>query len=271
MYELTISNQKEKLKFMEFAYEKLKPHVENSKGLIVFESVGDRSNISLAVPNNQKSFYKAFTLELVSEIMVMDYKYDYLKNHLSSKIENQGLWIGFLKALTVFDKQTDKELVKKNLSFENEILIDSAYHFKMWELLARWKEITELVSENLASLAAKNSFMDLLRFLIVASDSEADTVYVKNCKNNVKVMINNEKIAKNLCFLENDTDVTERIIAELICLNPRQIVIDLPQDYDKLIDNVNKIFPSKVSVIHSYKSDENYEKSVDNTASRVYT
>ena len=95
MYELTISNQKEKLKFMEFAYEKLKPHVENSKGLIVFESVGDRSNISFAVPNNQKSFYKAFTLELVSEIMVMDYKYDYLKNHLSSKIENQVLWTGF--------------------------------------------------------------------------------------------------------------------------------------------------------------------------------
>ncbi len=270
MFELTISNEKKKVPFMDFVYKKLKNHVDNSKGLIIFEEMDGRLVISLAVPEKEKEFYKAFVLELVSEIIVMDYKYEYIKTNLKHKMASETLWGGFLRALTVFDKQTDKDLIKKSLVFDDDLLIDSSFHFKMWEVKNRWKEIVSLVEENLSGLLARESFVELMKFLIAASEPEADTVYVKNCKNTLEVMINDTKKATNLCFFDEDVNDSMRILSELVCLCPRRIVLDLDDGASDLVDHITNIFEGKVCQNLDHQTVNNYFKNVDNGQNVVY-
>lgn len=271
MFELTLSNDKSKYNFMEFVYAKLKNHVDNSKGLIIFEEMDERLIISLAVPEKEKEFYKAFALELVSEIIIMDYKYEYIKNNLQMYTSNKVLWTAFLKALTVFDKDTDRDLIKKNLVFTNELLIDSSFHFKMHEVKERWREIVSLVGENLAGLVSRDGFVDLMKFLIAASEPEADTVYVKNCKNKPQIMINEYKIARNLCFFEENVENDVRILSELVCLCPNKIVVSLDdKNNENLIEYIKNIFEGKVHLAIDLKSNSNYLKSVDNETNVVY-
>lgn len=271
MFELTISNQRNKKDYMRFVYNKLKPHVDNSKGIIIFEETDGRLSISLAVPNKERDFYKAFVLELVSEIIVMDYKYEYIKANLNAQISNDELWISFLKALTVFDKQTDKDLIKKNLAFTSELLIDSSYNFRMWEVRDRWREIVSLVEENLSGLLARDSFVDLMKFLIAASEPEADTVYIKKCKNTPEIMINDTQKAINLCFFEENVKNSIKILSELVCLCPRSIVIDFDdENYSDLVEKISNIFEGKVHQSIAGKSNINYIKSVDNEKNVVY-
>ena len=237
----------------------------------IYEVLDNRLVISLAVPEKEKDFYKAFVLELVSEIMVMDYKHEYVKNHLKSYTANQALWTGFLWALTIFDKQTDKDLIKKNLSFTNELLIDSSYHFKMWEVERRWKEITELVEDNLSGLLTRDSFVDLMKFLILASDMEADCVFIKNCKNEPKIMINDTKNAINLCFFDEKVDNDTRILSELICLSPREIVIENDANIgQEIVGYISSIFDGKVHVGMENKSINRNTKTVDKSTNVVY-
>ena len=239
--------------------------------MIVFEDINGRPSISLAVPKKQQDFFKSFVLELISEVVVMDYKYEYLKSHLSCPIASEVIWTSFLKSLTVFDKQTDKDLIKKNLHIDDEILIDSAYNFSLWTLRDRWREIASLVRENLNGLVSRDSLIELMRFLIYASDMEADTVFVKNCKNDTFVMINESKIAKNLCFFEENANRDMRVLSELVCLCPREIVLELDSEKDQnLIENISQIFGEKVHIDYSSNLGKYSDKIVDKKGGVVY-
>lgn len=152
MWELTLNFSQDKSHFMDFLYSKLEGQVKFCGGVIIRSTRAGRVKISLAVPRKQKDYFVLLLLELVSEVITQDFKFEYLNTNLGTIIPNELTRAAFIRALTVFDKQTDKDLIKKQLVFENELNIDSFFYFKLGELTQCWQEICVLVRENISAL-----------------------------------------------------------------------------------------------------------------------
>ncbi len=248
MWELTLIYNKEKVCYLDFIYAKLEHQVKFVGGIIIKQNMGKRATISLAVPNKQKDYFVLLLLELISEVITQDYKYEYLNANLGYFVHNELTKVAFLKALTVFDKQTDKDLIKKQLVFENELNIDSFYYFKLNSLRVRWNDICLLVKENLTSLQASQGLSDLLKFLIKTNDDCYDEVHVFK-KNKKYYIVDKQNRPINIIGAVNKEIGQVATLENLITLSPSKIVLhDENLAGEPFYDFLCNIFDDKVTL-----------------------
>ena len=74
--------------------------------------------------------YAKYTSSVSSSANISIARWKILVNNFD--IKNELTKSAFLKALTIFDKQTDKDLIKKELVLERELNINSFYSFKLF-------------------------------------------------------------------------------------------------------------------------------------------
>ena len=101
MWEQTLSVSSNESVMLDYIYSKISSQVKFVGGLIIKVNLKDRSKLTFAVPKKQKDYFVLLILELVSEIITLDYKYDYLENRLGHYIKNELTKSAFLKALTI--------------------------------------------------------------------------------------------------------------------------------------------------------------------------
>ena len=247
MWEFTLIYNKEKACYIDFIYSKLESQVKFVNGIIIKQNFAGRARISIAVPKKQKDYFVLLLLELVSEVITQDFKYEFLDNNLGLTISNQLTKVAFVKALTVFDKQTDKDLIKKQLIFETELNIDSFYYFKLDELRKRWQEICLLVRDNIGTLQATDSLGDLLKFLIKTSEINFDEVHVYK-KNQNYVITDKLNQPINIISSINHGHNQECTLEDLIALSPAKIILhDEKNTNEPFFDYIFNLFDDKVS------------------------
>ena len=145
----------------------------------------------------------------------------------------------------MFDKQTDIDLVKKNLVIDNNIVIDSLYHFKLIELKNRWQDIVDLISQNLINLIAGDCLKDMLKFLIASSPAKIENIYISDNDNKIKLFNNDINISIDKKYKNYE----EKIISKLINLCPKNIYItnDVYTQYD-MSKKIEDLFEGRVFV-----------------------
>ncbi len=248
MFELTISTCKSKSGDISYILEKLRGPIKNMKGVLVCEEFDGRVKLALAVCDEKKDYLLSLVFDAISEAIIRDYKEEYLSKHLRLKINSKVTESAFIRALTMFDKSADKEIIKKSLTVSDEILIDSLYHFRLWELEKRWKEIAELVSENSGYLLMSGTFMELMKFLIVTSESEEAEIHLHQCGQNVYGENSQGKQVFSFKF-ENGENGILSVLSELIWLAPEKIVIHNDLNLSDVTDYILTLFDGKVSVM----------------------
>ena len=85
-----------------------------------------------------------------------------LKTPNKSSIENYT----FKKALVNFDRETDRFIIGKQLILEQNLNLDSFFHFKIKNLKEKWDELVNIANDNSTYFLAEDSFLELLKFLI---------------------------------------------------------------------------------------------------------
>ncbi len=248
MWELTLNFSQDKSHFMDFLYSKLEGQVKFCGGVIIRSSRAGRVKIGLAVPRKQKDYFVLLLLELVSEVITQDFKFEYLNTNLGTIIPNELTRAAFIRALTVFDKQTDKDLIKKQLVFENELNIDSFFYFKLGELTQRWQEICVLVRENISALQASGSLAGLLKFLIKTSDIGYDEVHIIKRKGRF-VLTDKSSRPIHALFEMCDNKSQADTIGDLILLSPSKIVLHRATTREPFFDFIENLFEDKVCII----------------------
>ena len=224
MFEITVSSAKTKNKDISFIITKLRPRLKAMKAIMVCEEFDGRVNLAFAVNENNKDIFLSLLFEAISETIIRNYKEEVLLENLRYKINDKVTLLTFVKALTMYDKASDKELIKSKLKPDKIINIDSLYLFRLWELEKRWVSVASLLSENSSYLMMSGSFNDLMKFLIMTNDVEFGDIYL--------TIENNKIFAKSAEGTEvfnieynNDDNCKIKIASELISLSPKKIIL----------------------------------------------
>ena len=173
------------------------------------------------------------------------HKYNYFINKiLSSKtLISQA----YVKALTLYDVDTDIAFINSLLECEGQFHIDSFITFQLGDLERIWKELCELITSNINYLN-RDMMIDVMRGFIATFDSSVNTLKIIIEKDVFKLykIESNNKITR----IKDKTEDID-IINYAILTNPNHIEI-----YGNISDNFSIInllkilYEDKVSVIN---------------------
>lgn len=249
MFEMTISTSKAKSKDISFILNKLRPDFKAMKGIMVCEEIDKRVKLALAVSKDKKDLAISLIFDAVSEAIIRDYKEEYLLKNLKINLPNKITLSAFVKALTMFDKINDKEIIKKKLVLTDELHLDSFYNFRLWELEKRWQEIAQLVTENSGYLLASGSFMELMRFLIMTNDAEFGELHVYYDNEHIIAKNKEGREVFNIKYVKEDVNSKINVISEIISLSPQKIILHNDMFDNELYEYIENLFDGKVSVL----------------------
>lgn len=220
MFEFTLCGSN-KTPILDNIYTKIKPQIDKLQGLVIKQE-SKQVSICLAVENKYEMLVKQQILELVSDEIILEYKFDFLKNHIKISINNSLCINAFIKALVVFDRQTDKDIIKKNLILQNKLNVDSFYYFRLGKLKKRWSDIAEIVNENIPIMLQNNSISELTKCFVDETMKEVEELHLIIQNKKIQIEIDNE-----LSDLEFDVsaEYLESLLTEIISISPQKIVI----------------------------------------------
>ena len=197
MFELTLSTTIDKQVYLSKLFEKLDNEIKQDSGIIAKQNNNGRAYLVMAADESKKEYYRAQVFDHIVQMIVDDYKYNFFKENLISN-EDSEIYGAFLKSVTNFDQECDKEIVMGQIQLEGEVLVDSLFHFKLASLRDRWKKTVDIINQN--NITSKTEMMnDVLRYLLAVSDGEAasaeivispKSLSISNCCQNKKFKTN---------------------------------------------------------------------------------
>ncbi len=241
MYEFTITTGSS-INISDYLYTNLYNQLTTIGGIVIKQQIANKISISLAVEDNYKEYAKGVLLEIIPDGIICEYKYNYLKNNIYLNINEEGLNV-FIKALVVFDRQTDKDLIVKNLKLERELHVDSFYKFKLYELRDRWQEIANIVNDSIPIMLKNKSVSEITRYF-VNSCEEGPEVHLYIDKN--KIVLNRLGELTSLEYATNE-DYENSLVCEIISLSPNKIIMHGSADFiGKLERTLSSVFYGKI-------------------------
>ena len=178
MWELTIEVESGETDCLEFLQHKLMSHFKQINGVIAHYEQADKYYILLACKSEFKTNTKKLVQNTIADCLINFYKRKYLINNITLPLSNEIDTQAFIKALTTFDSNADKEFILSNLKYKNKLVIKSFYNFKLNELKTRWYELCSLANSNSYYLLNKDTFNELLRFLVSNLESKCGEVHI---------------------------------------------------------------------------------------------
>ena len=245
MFELSVSTTVDKQNYISELYKRLFYEVKRDSGIVIKQNYRGRSYFAIAINDNKKEYYKSKILDYIIFMIIDDYKFNYYKENLHT--DNSGIVTqAFLKAISIFDADIDKEFIKNQIELSFEVLVDSLFFFKLQLLKNRWKKTAEIINQNQV-LTSTSSMVEVMKYLSAISNNQVASTEIFLGKKQMK--IKNYTFSK--CF-KRDNLGKSSFLTELIRLNPLKINLKIQRgsdENDELYALLNKIFDDKIYVI----------------------
>ena len=245
MFELSVSTTVDKQNYISELYKRLFYEVKRDSGIVIKQNYRGRSYFAIAINDNKKEYYKSKILDYIIFMIIDDYKFNYYKENLHT--DNSGIVTQvFLKAISIFDADIDKEFIKNQIELSFEVLVDSLFFFKLQPLKNRWKKTAEIINQNQV-LTSTSSMVEVMKYLSAISNNQVASTEIFLGKKQMK--IKNYTFSK--CF-KRDNLGKSSFLTELIRLNPLKINLKIQRgsdENDELYALLNKIFDDKIYVI----------------------
>jgi len=246
---------------MSLAY--IKKRLSTVKGVICDET-NDETNASDCRTlecnfTGKREAESALTIikDALAEIIVTDAKSHFIRQNIKLPTHDEVGITAFLCALCEFDRTTDKVIVAGLINLTPEFVIGSFYDFCLDILKQRWLEVCILANDNLPLLMCRQTFSELLRFLVSNIDSSAGEVFLRRVPKSRtdQIQICDRDMKQIECVYVNESLSNEqKIMASLVALNPRRIFFcDEPCE---LYKRVEEIFSGCVSTNQAGKPQE---------------
>lgn len=245
MFELTVSIAMEKHQYIDELDQMLSAEIKRDGGVSAKVSHGGRSSFAFAIPMQKKEYYKSKIFDHIVFIIIDDYKFNFFKESIRPYARDV-IFLPFLKAISIFDADADREFISEQIEFNGEILVDSFYFFKLQPLIFRWERTANIINQN-QILQSRSSMIEVLKYLTEISDSIAGETNIVVGKN--QLMLKSPMAYKRF---RRNYDGQIGFFTELIKLNPSKINISGKgsDEFDDVIDTVSKIFTDKIFTIN---------------------
>lgn len=245
MFEFSIVVDKKDAELCFLIWNKIEKIMENYKGVSI-SNTNDNITITLFIQKKNKTFSLALLRDVIAECIVVYFKSKFLASHLSIPTSNESCKTALLKALSVFDKRADVELVKSQIPLSKRVHLSSLFEFKLSWIKKRWLEICEILQNNVDYLLFSNSFDELTKYLISTTDAELDAVFVYIGEEQIIIR---DKVGNNLAAPIPTNDENSDIIAisELISLAPKNVYLKFDQAKNRELSNkISGLFCDKI-------------------------
>lgn len=240
MFELTISTALADSDYISKFYEKIKDDIKRNSCLVEKVNCFNRSYLTFAIKKELKDYFIAKILDEIVYIIIDKYKFNFFKESLDCQNE-KVLFQSFLKAISIFDAETDREIIVKKIDFSNNILIDSLYHFRLQELKVKWQKTIDLILIN-GVHKENSSMLDIMKYLTGVSENSVQNAEVELSNKNLTIKFF-EKIKK----YKNDFSGLSNFLTEMIELNPARILIkESDESGSEAVSMLCKIFYDKI-------------------------
>ena len=242
MFELTLCLAFDRQKYISHFYKSMLDFVKQEDGIIVKHNSGGKSYLSIAVNDNKREYIKSKVLDFVTFVIENDFKLNFFKEKLEFK-NQEILTEAFLKAISCFDQEFDREIISQAIEFSSEIVIESLFYFKLQSLTNRWQKTANIINQNLI-MNNDNSMSEVLRYLCAVAENNA--VFVDVVLNSKQIELKNFIYHKK--FKKTDEGIS-KMFAEIIGLNPLKINVKEKEDigeYGDVKSTLLKVFNDKI-------------------------
>ena len=191
----------------------------------------------------------AIIADAIADIIVTDCKAYYIGDKIRLPIEDAVSRHAFIRALSTFDRDTDKIIAKTLLKLTPHFYLDSFYEFMLDVLKSRWNEVCILANENICYLVCQKTFLELLRFLISNIESLSDEAHIvargEPGKEELEVLGRGLKPLKNI-YINESLPQDVQVVTKLVTIAPKRIFIY--KDDSALVQSIKNLFGSCVVV-----------------------
>ena len=166
MWEYSITLPKTKYNLLNKLMGELTPLIKDVSGVIT--TMYSRNDVTILIACKQEYMLriKPKIIELICNLIILDYKYNYLINNFKFKVTDDINMQAFIKALVIFDSELDKEIIRQKLKDFDSVNIESFYNFRLKLLKTKWQDLVSLANDNFVYLMKSETFIELLKFII---------------------------------------------------------------------------------------------------------
>ena len=203
-------------------------------------------------------------IDAIADIVITDCKFHYIESSLHLPIDNEFNRHAFIRALTGFDRATDKSIAKSLINLTPTFLLDSFYTFSLDTLKVRWQEVCVLANDNACFLVCDGTFRELLRFLISNLESSCTEVHLFGRDGGVEVLTRALKPVN--VYVNDELSADAQVVSKLIAIAPKRIFLHSPPKthtnghceersdeaiQPRVFDFIQNLFGSCVQVVQS--------------------
>lgn len=231
--------------FKDSVYKFVKTH----GGIITILNAFPFIKILIAMPVAQKNSFNNLIKEKIAETILIHFKKDYILSRLDFNFEPTPNMQIFLKALVVFDSDTDKAIITKRLDFENNLVVNSFIHFKLSFLKRKWDELVSLANDNVLYLLSQDSFSELIKFLISNLEYRYYAVNIFSKQDCYLLCDTKGEAIKDFLIEKSVLHDDSALLVNLVALNPEKIIIHNSVFLkDKLLKTLYEFFSNRVEI-----------------------
>ncbi len=241
MFEISFNADLKNRGYLDFLYNNLKDELKRCNAVVAHQIYDDRLFLSFACEDCFAVDFKSKTDDLLAEIFAFGFKQNYLKKNLYIYKENL-LIKTIINAMTIFDSQNDKKLIKKELFNQQVGALDGFFNFRLKKIKEKWDEIIDLVNENSIVLSDCEVASEFLAFLIQSLPSTDGFVELKKINEGFLFLFNGVEAEMIIPFGKDMVD-EEVVLYNLIKTLPKRIVVKNKKDFsDEFLNVIEKCF-----------------------------
>ncbi len=242
MWEFSLNFKTENFELAKRVHNALLNIISDLDGVITSNEENGIISVLVATKEEYKEEVSQILTSAITEIICTNFKSDYLNKYLILPQMDKVSVAAFKKALLNFDRETDKYIIKKNLSLKDNLYIESFYNFRLKALQDKWEELVNLSNENKDYLISRESFIDLLKFLVDNLDICEDEISVVKEKEGYRIYTGEEKIGNLIS--------EDYVVSSVIDLSPQKINLYF-SEMSGAINLLERIFDERIIVNQS--------------------
>lgn len=223
--------------------------IKKYNGIVTILNSNTYSKVLIAIPIIERFKFHNILREKIAETILVKFKSKYILSKLEFDLTPTEDMQIFLKALVVFDTDIDKEIIMERLKFDSNLVVSSFVNFKLSFLKRKWQELISLANDNSMYLLSKDSFLELIKFLISNLEHRYYVVNVflkQNCyflcdtKGN---KISDYLLKESIVYDDNN------LLVSLVSLNPEKIILHCNNLVkDKILNSIYTLFSNRVEI-----------------------
>ena len=201
--------------------------------------------INEIILKGDNEFNRELVIEALSEIIVNIYKERFFIENIKLSFLPQNCKEMLIKALVLFDIETDIYYVLTMIEKMSSIVISSLYEFRLNGLKNRWHEFSTVTNINSSYLVNEDIYIEFLKFLTLNINPQTKAITLKSDLSKYLIYDVNDRLITASINMGNDME----LITKLVLLAPQHINIYCGCDVNKKTFNtLYYLFNNKINL-----------------------